>query len=162
MTDIGNEPVEGYRQADQRLRLLLLGDGIDTVGRVTGEEHRRQVTVELRRMRNAVDAILERESGHAVENRSDVRLDDELRNMASSRSLTQHAREASVPTDSVPTFVTPSEAAEALRMSVSTIYRAVRNGEIRAVRLTETRRGALRIPTSELRRLSNRDVVRQS
>jgi len=113
-------------------------------------------------MRNAVDAILERESGHAGENRSDVRLDDELRNMASSRSLTHHAREDSVPTDSVPTFVTPSEAAEALRMSVSTIYRAVRNGEIRAVRLTETRRGALRIPTSELRRLSNRDVVRQS
>ena len=49
--------------------------------------------------------------------------------------------------------MTPAEAAQTLRVSKSSIYRAVKKGEIRAVRLTQ-KRGALRIPTSELEKLS--------
>ena len=36
MTDAGS-PAETYRQAEARLRMLLLGDGTDTVGQVKGE-----------------------------------------------------------------------------------------------------------------------------
>ena len=49
----------------------------------------------------------------------------------------------------------------ALTLSVSSIYRAVRNGEMRAVRLADGKRGALRIPTSELLRLSEARVARE-
>lgn len=47
-------------------------------------------------------------------------------------------------------LMTPAEAAQALRVSASSIYRAVKKGEIRAVRLTDGKRGALRIPASEV------------
>jgi excisionase family DNA binding protein len=151
MTDPGSDPLETYRRADRRLRLLLLGDGIDTVGRVTGEAQREQVTAELRRMRNAVDALLERDDPPA-EGSSSLDLEEDLQRIAASRSRMQD-------TAAVPTFVTPAEAAEALRMSVSSIYRAVRAGQIRAVRLRE--RGALRIPRSELLRLSDRSMARR-
>ena len=144
MTDPGSDPLETYRLADQRLRLLLLGDGMDTLGRVRGEEQRRQVLLELRRMRSAVDAFLERDDPPSAGG-SGPGLEEELQHIAASRSGMQAAV-------AVTTFVTPAEAAEELRMSVSSIYRAVRAGQIRAVRLTE--RGALRIPRSELVRLS--------
>lgn len=150
MSDPGSDPLETYRRADRRLRLLLLGDGIDTVGRVKGEEHREQVTAELRRMRKAVDALLERH-GLAADGSSSLGLEEDLQRIAASRSRMQD-------TAPVPSFVTPAEAAEALRMSVSSIYRAVRAGQIRAVRLTE--RGVLRIPRSELLRFSEGDMAR--
>ena len=129
---------------------MLLGDGIATVGRVTGEEQRRQVLAELRRMRSAVDALLERD-GPLADVSSSERLEADLQRIAASRSRGQRA-------ETPPTLVTPAEAAEALRLSVSSIYRAVRAGQIRAVRLTGG--GALRIPRSELLRLSEGTMTR--
>jgi excisionase family DNA binding protein len=142
-----SDPAETYRKAEVRLRLLLLGDGTDTAGRVRGEEYRQQVTAGLRRMRNAFDAaVLENQESRAEKVEAPVGgLEDELQRIASFRSPTQRRR-----TDAIPAFVTPAEAAQALRVSVSSIYRAVRDGEIRAVRLTNNKRGALRIPASEL------------
>ena len=151
MTDPGSDPLETYRQADQRLRLLLLGDGIDTMGRVKGEEQRRQVSAELRRMRSAVDALLQQDDPSAAGSPG-LGLEEDLQRIAASRSRMQDAA-------SVPTLVTPAEAAEALRMSVSSIYRAVRAGQICALKLTE--RGALRIPRSELVRLSEGNRARE-
>jgi excisionase family DNA binding protein len=140
MADAVSDPVEAYRRAEARLRLLLLGDGMDTVGRVKGQEHRDQVLSELRRMRHSVAAILERPENQAMDA---IGLVEELHRIASSRKQP----------DSSPTSVTPAEAAVALGRSVSTIYRAVRRGDIRAVQPAETRSSALRIPASELHRL---------
>jgi excisionase family DNA binding protein len=144
------EPAETYRRAELRLRLLLLGDGIDSPGRVRGEEYRGQVVAELRRMRNAFDAaVLAGEEARAEKVAAGAAgLEEELQAIATSRSLAQHASR-----DALPALVTPAEAAQALRMSVGSIYRAVPKGEIRAVRLTDKKRGALRIPASELERL---------
>ena len=101
-------------------------------------------------MRHAFDAaILESEAGRADNAESRVAgLEEELQQIASSRSRTHHAW-----ADAIPALVTPAEAAQALRMSVDSIYRAVKEGDVRAVRLTEKKRGALRIPASELERL---------
>ena len=137
---------ETYRNADQRIRLLLFGDGAETPGRVRGEEARQQVTSELRRMRNAFhDAVLASEESPAedVEPRG-RRLDEALQQIASFRARSQN--------DAIPELVTPAEAAQALGLSVGSIYRGVRDGDIRAVRLTD-KRGALRIPVSELESL---------
>ena len=118
---------------------------------VKGEEHRQQVTAELRRMRNAVDALLERDHP-STDRSSGLGLEEDLQRIAASSSRMQD-------TALVPRFVTPAEAAEALRISVSSIYRAVRAGQIRATRLTE--RGALRIPRSELLRFSEGNMARR-
>jgi excisionase family DNA binding protein len=145
-----DNPRETYRRADARLRLLLLGNGVDVPGRVKGDEFRQQVTTELRRMRTAMDAAV-LESEERREEKVEARvigLDEELQRIASFGSHTQHLE-----SDALPALLTPAEAAEALRMSVSWIYRAVRDGEIRGVKLTHKKRGALRIPTSELLRL---------
>jgi excisionase family DNA binding protein len=144
-------PVETYRKADLRLRQLLLGDGVATTGLVRGEEFRLRVTAELRCMRDAFNnAVLESKGGRAETVEARVAdLEEELQRIASFRSRTQQMW----PDAEIPAIVTPAEAAQALRMSVGSIYRAVRDGEIRAARLTDKRRGALRIPTSELQRL---------
>ena len=144
-------PVETYRKADLRLRQLLLGDGVATTGLVRGEEFRLRVTAELRRMRDAFNAaVLESKEDRAETVEARVAdLEEELQRIASFRSRTQQMW----PDAEIPALVTPAEAAQALRMSVGSIYRAVRDGEIRAARLTDKRRGALRIPTSELQRL---------
>lgn len=134
-----------YRTADRQLRLLLLGDGVDTAGLVKGEEFRGRVIADLRHMRHAFDAALSESEAFPAErvapHSSD--LEEELRRIASARSRTQQWPDA----------VTPAEAAQALRVSVSSIYRAVRKGEIRATRVTGKKRGALRIPAKELERL---------
>lgn len=150
MTAPAGEPAETYRRAELRLRLLLLGDGIDSCGRVRGEEYRGQVVAELRRMRNAFDAaVLAGEEARAENVAAGAAgLKAELHAIASSRSQGRHASP-----DALPALVTPAEAAQALRMSVGSIYRAVKEGEIRAVRVTDKKRGALRIPASELERL---------
>jgi hypothetical protein len=140
--------VSTYRGADQRLRLLLLGDGVDTVGLVKGEERRQRVMVELRRLRNAFDAaVLEYERARAEKAAASVGdLDKELLQIA-----TLATREHEVLTV---TLLTPAETAEAFSVNVSSIYRWVRNGQLRAVHLTDNRRRpALRIPASELERL---------
>jgi excisionase family DNA binding protein len=50
-------------------------------------------------------------------------------------------------------LLTPAECARALRVSVATVYRAVNKGEIRAVKPTGRKGGALRIAASEVERL---------
>lgn len=142
---------ESYRKADLRIRQLLLGDGSATPGLVRGEEFRLRVTAELRRMRDAFNAVvLESEGGRAETAESRIAdLEEELLRIASFRTRVLQMW----PDAEVPALLTPAEAAQAARVSVGTIYRAVRNGQIRAVRLTDRRRGAVRIPTSELRRL---------
>jgi excisionase family DNA binding protein len=150
VTSVG-APAETDRKADRRLRELLFGDGVSTTGLVRGEEFRLQVTGVLRHMRNAFDAaLLESEAGRdetAVARVADM--EEELQRIASFRSRAQQVW----PDGEIPSLVTPAEAAQALRMSVSSIYRAIREGEIRAARLTEAKRGALRIPKGELERL---------
>lgn len=144
-------PAEAYRKADRRLRELLFGDGVTMTGLVRGEEFRLQVTGVLRHMRSAFDAaVLESEAGldETVEARV-ADMEEELQRIATFRSRTQQMW----PDGEIPSLVTPAEAAQALRMSVSSIYRAIREGEIRATRLTETKRGALRIPRAELERV---------
>ena len=141
-------PVETYRKADLRLRQLLFGDGVATTGLVRGEEFRLRVIAELRRMRDALNAVVLEGRAETVGARV-ADLEEELQRIASFRSRTQQMW----PDAEIPALVTPAEAAQALRMSVGSIYRAVRDGEIRAAKLTDKRRGALRIPTSELQRL---------
>jgi excisionase family DNA binding protein len=48
--------------------------------------------------------------------------------------------------------VTPIEAAERLQLSPSSVYRAIRRGDIRATRASG-QKGAIRIPVSEVERL---------
>ena len=152
MTDAGSDPAETYRTADQRLRQLLLGDGVDTPGLVKGDDLRQRVITNLRHMRDAFNtAVLAGE--HVAVGKAQTRvaeLEVELRRIASARSRTQDQTLSESETSAL---VTPAEAAQILRVSKSSVYRAVRNGEIRAVRLTQ-KRGALRIPMSELQRLS--------
>jgi excisionase family DNA binding protein len=146
-----SSPAETYRKADLRIRQLLFGDGTATAGLVRGEEFRIRVTAELRRMRDAFNAVvLEGERGRAETGESRLAdLEEELVRIASFRSRVQQIW----PDADVPPLVTPAEAAQVVGMSVGSIYRAVREGQIRAVRLTDTKRGTLRIPTNELRRL---------
>lgn len=149
MTTSSGRQAESYRQAHLRLRLLLLGDGIDTPGRVRGEADRQLVSAELRRMRSAFDAVVEEAEAHrsdVVDERAEG-LDEGLRRAASSQRTPQVRRDAEIPA-----LVTPAEAAVALRVSVGSVYKAIRNEEIRATRLVE-KRGALRIPRGELERL---------
>jgi excisionase family DNA binding protein len=146
-----SELVERYRKPYLRLRILLFGDGIDTPGLVKGEESRLLVTAELRHMHDVFNAaVLENQESRGEEAAvsSAAGLEEELQSVASLRSRAQRTR-----AEAIPALLTPAEAAQALRMSVGSIYRAVRNGEIRAVRLTDKKRGALRIPASELQRL---------
>ena len=113
---------------------------------------RQRVITNLRHMRDAFNAaVLDGE--HVAVGKAQTRvaeLEVELRRIASARSRTQDQTLSESETSAL---VTPAEAAQILRVSKSSIYRAVRNGEIPAVRLTQ-KRGALRIPTSELQRLS--------
>jgi excisionase family DNA binding protein len=144
VTPASRRPEEMYRTADRQLRLLLLGDGVDAPGLVKGEDFRGRVIADLRRMRDAFDRALSESEplpAERVAPRS-ADLEEELRRIAA-RSRTQQWPDA----------VTPAEAAQALRVSVSSIYRAVRKGEIRATRVTGNKRGALRIPAKELERL---------
>ena len=75
-----------YKAADRRLRELLFGDGIDSVGLVRGDERRDQVARALRRMREAFDAALESaEEGRASAARV-ADLEEELLQRASTRA----------------------------------------------------------------------------
>lgn len=47
------DTVESYREAEMRLRHVLLGDGVDMPGLVKGEDLRSRVNRDLRRMRDA-------------------------------------------------------------------------------------------------------------
>ena len=143
------DTVESYRKAEMRLRQVLLGDGVDTPGLVKGEDLRFRVNRDLRRMRDAFNsAVLADEHAHVqqAENRL-AGLEEELRRLVSAGLGARDLRRSGL---DAPELMTPAEAARALRVSASSIYRAVKKGEIRAVRLTESEGGALRIPASEV------------
>jgi excisionase family DNA binding protein len=142
---------EAYRKADLRLRLLLFGDGTDIPPLVRGEASRQRVTNEIRHLRDAFEAMLETENEARTEiAEAASTLEEELRKIASLRAGTERD-------DATPTFVTPAEAAELLRMSPSSIYRAIRRGDIDAVRPTGAKRGPIRIPETEVHRLLESD-----
>ena len=121
--------VDVYRKADLRLRILLLGDG-ETSGLVRREESRLRVTAELRHMRDAFNASAVEKAQTSRAGEAEARiaeLEDDLRRIASLR-----ARMPQMRTDA-PALLTPAEAAQALRVSRSTVYRAVTSGDIHAV-----------------------------
>ena len=144
-----NEAVESYRQAETRLRQVLFGDGVDTPGLVKGEDLRLRVNRDIRRMRDAFNSAAVADD-HTHLQQAEKRLaglEEELRTLVSAGS---GARDMGRSGPMTAELMTPAEAARALSVSASSIYRAVRKGEIRAVRLTDSKRGALRIPASEV------------
>lgn len=143
----GSYEIEEYRRAELRLRLLLLGDGMDSAGLVKGEESRGHVTTQLRHMREAISSALEAERGGPSADTGEASLEEALRRRVSAASASAQVGEP----DAIPSLLTPAESAQALGVSVGSIYKAIRDGEIRAVRLAD-RRGALRVPSSELER----------
>ena len=125
------EIAEAFRRADLRLRLMLLGDGMSEPGAVKGEEARQRVTSALRQMREAfAQAIEQAQRPPATE---------------------EPMREETEPTPDP--LLTPSEVADEVGVSVDAVYRAVKRNEIAALRHGNARRGAIRIPASEARRL---------
>lgn len=143
--DSARDAIEAHRKVILRLRLLLLGDGSETPGLVRGEDSRVRVSTELRHLRDASDALLEGDERRAEAESRVAHLEEELLRIA---SLVSRPQQAEPP--AIPVLLTPAECARVLGVSVSSIYRAVRNGRIRAVRLTDQTRGALRIPLSEI------------
>lgn len=139
--------VKAYRRADQRLRLMLLGDGTTEPGLVKGEEARARATAALRQMRELfMQAVSEAGELAATADARSAFLEEELLRLA---SLATNVDGAHVDDR----FLTPAEAAEELGVSVSAVYRAVRTDRIHALRDENRRNGALRIPASELGRL---------
>ena len=86
-----NDPVESYRNAELRLRQVLLGNGVDTPGLVKGEDLRVRVNRDLRRMREAFNsAVLVDE--HTDLQQAEKRLaglEEELRTLVSAGSSTR-------------------------------------------------------------------------
>lgn len=149
MTEDG-DLVESYRRADQRLKLMLLGDGMSEPGMVKGEEPRARTTAALRHMRNLFNRAAGEESERVIEAEARLaRLEDELLRVATLAAKNDEPP----PSEPDDRFLTPAEAAQELGMSVSSVYRAVRNDRIRALRATNRRNGALRIPVSEVTRV---------
>ena len=79
---------EEFHGAMRRLRRLLLGDGMGSPGRLKGEEARAQATRDLRRMREAFDAVVARSEESRTE-KADVEarvadLQEELKRIAAS------------------------------------------------------------------------------
>src|SRR5262245_38008160 len=126
-----SSPSEAFRRAELRLRMLLFGDDATSPGFVRGEEPRIRVRAELRHMRDAVAELIS-----ALEE----------------ASATQTAA-PSAPASAQNDLLTPAEAARALDVSVSSVYRAARSGELRSIQLPGRKRGGLRIPAEEIRRL---------
>lgn len=145
-----SDPHESYRRAELRLRALLFGDENSSPGVIRGgEEARLRVRAELRRMRQAMGELVAAREQASVAKPEEVDLVEELRRVASARSE-----------GSDPMLLRPGEAARALDVDVSTIYRAVRNDDLRAVRLAGKKRGGMRIPASEVQRLVDESASR--
>src|SRR5262245_12551776 len=125
-----SSPSEAFRRAELRLRMLLFGDDATSPGFVRGEEPRIRVRAELRHMRDAVAELVA-----ALEAASD---------QTAAPSMSAAAQND---------LLTPAEAARALDVSVSSVYRAARSGELRSIQLPGRKRGGLRIPAEEIRRL---------
>ncbi len=130
--------------------MLLLGDGVETVGIARNDEQRARVTADLRHMRAAFEALLaERQNaGRAEDAEARVaQLEDDLLRIATEL--------AEAPPPEV--FLAPADAARELGMSTSSLYRAVRRGEVSVLRAMG---GPMRVPSSEVRRLA--DGIRES
>ena len=79
---------EEFHGAMRRLRRLLLGDGMGSPGRLKGEEAQAQATRDLRRMREAFDAVVARSEESRTE-KAEVEarvadLQEELKRIAAS------------------------------------------------------------------------------
>ncbi len=79
---------EEFHGAIRRLRRLLLGDGMGSPGRLKGEDAQAQATRDLRRMREAFDAVVARSDEGRTE-KADVEarfadLQEELKRIAAS------------------------------------------------------------------------------
>jgi hypothetical protein len=77
---------EEFHGAMRRLRRLLLGDGMGLPGKLKGEEAQAQATRDLRRMREAFDAVVARSEEGRTE-KADVEarvadLEEELKRIA--------------------------------------------------------------------------------
>lgn len=131
---------DDFRRAEQRLRRMLFGDGVTEPGLVKGEEARMQVTATLRRLRRAFTQALAADSGDVAPENGSSPLSEELQGRAA-RAVRRRRGFAE------DRLLTPFEAAEVLGISPSSVYRAIREGRIEAVRI---RGGPLRIPASEL------------
>jgi excisionase family DNA binding protein len=139
------DAAEAHRVAEQRLRLLLLGDGFSQPGIVKGEEARLRVTTALRHMREAFAAAAEHDTGRAEAARARANeLQEELLRLASQAATAKRESE---------TLLTATEVARELSVSVDAVYRAVRRREIAAFRTGNGERGTFRIPASEVGRL---------
>lgn len=142
------EAAEAYRATDLRLRLLLLGDGADNAPLVKGEIPRQRVANGLRQLREAFEAVVESERAARLEMASAAsEVEQELRRAASARARSSQRE--------TPAFLTPAQAAKALDMSPSAVYRAIKKGDIQAKRLRGVR-GRILIPASELARRRGR------
>lgn len=147
MTEDG-DLVEAYRRADQRLRLMLLGDGVSEPGMVKGEEPRARTTAALRHMRDLFNRAAGEESERVIAAEARMaRLEEELLRLASLAAKDEE------PGEDPGRFLTPAEAAEELGVSVSSVYRAVRTDRIHALRTANQRNGPLLIAASELLRV---------
>jgi excisionase family DNA binding protein len=140
-----DEITEAYRTAERRLRRLLFGDGEMEPGVVKGEEARMRAMTSLRHMREAFAEALEDGVGRAEA--------AETRATELQQELLQVAARAAALGPEPGALLTPAEAAAELNVSVASVYRAVRRSEIAALRPAHERRGALRIPASEVGRL---------
>ena len=87
-----DDSVNAYRQAERRLRELLLGDGTINVGLVKGEERRLEITRILRRMRSAFEAVVEQDAGRAAA--AEARLADLEKALREALARSQHRSEA--------------------------------------------------------------------
>lgn len=134
---------ESFRRTEQRLRRLLLGDGMIEPGVVKGEEARAQVTAGLRQLRDTfMRSLAANGPAEPTAARAPV-LPDDLRDRAA------HAGDRKNVHIGAEILLTPAEAAGELGVSASSVYRAIKSGRIDAVRLRD---GTLRIPASELDR----------
>jgi excisionase family DNA binding protein len=137
MTEIDAAAV--FRRAEHRLRAVLLGDGMDLMGLVRGEERREEVTRELRRMHQAFEAALQAGEPEVEAEPRIAELEEELRRIAASRTRGD-------------ALLTVDEVAERLRISKSSVYRRIESGELPAVRLGTHARAPLRVDAHELGR----------
>ena len=142
--DTPSDVAESYRTAELRLRSLLLGDGTETVGLAHRDDQRTRVIASLRHMRDAFDALATQHEDSAQAEEAEARiaqLEDDLLRLAA------ESAQESAPEE----LLSPAEVADELGLSTSTVYRAVRRGDVAVVRpLGEP----MRIPVSEVRRLA--------
>jgi excisionase family DNA binding protein len=139
-----DEITEAYRVAEQRLRLMLLGDGELEPGIVKGEEARSRALTSLRHMREAFADALEDGARRAEAETRAMELQAELLAAATRVAAPRHEEGA---------LLTPSEAAEELDVGVDAVYRAIKRNEMAVLRMRQGRRDVLRIPASEIGRL---------